>query len=114
MWQSFLKDNYADRREWRQYSDAYGLAEKLGYPNADAAWHDNPFIQGSSNPADFGKADLVAYYGKRMRRWDGDKLDREDAFAGPRKDVEWGGQDAPLAWRDAIDKEKTRRGLTVA
>lgn len=107
MWKAFLRDNYGSREEWQSFSDTYGLAERLGYDSADAAWEDNPYIQGSTNPADFGPADLVAYYGKRMRRWSPDKLDREDAFS---IDVSF---EAAKAWRDAIDKEKARRGLTT-
>jgi hypothetical protein len=109
MWQAFLQDNYTDRDEWLRYSDAYGLAERLGYESAEAAWDANPFIQGSVNSGDFSKADLVARYGKRMRRWDGDRLDREDACASVGKNSSEHERD----WRTAIDNEKRRRGLTA-
>lgn len=105
MWQAFLRDNYSTREEWTSHSDTYGLAERLGYASADEAWNENPFIQGSTNPADFGRADLKAYYGKRMRRWSAEKLEKEAFFAIP-GDNDSG---AAVAWAAAIEAEQQRR-----
>jgi hypothetical protein len=109
MWQAFLRDNYSSLDEWRGYSDTYGLAERLGYASADEAWLDNPFIKGSTDPRDFGKADLRAYYGRRMRRWSNEKLDKEAFFAIPGS----GSGFPEREWAAAIAAEQTRRGLAV-
>lgn len=61
MWQAFLQDNYGSREAWLAYAETYGLAERLGYTDANKAWDDNPFIQGSTNPADFSIATEVRY-----------------------------------------------------
>ena len=53
MWTAKLQDNYANRQEWTRYSMMYGLAKRLGFRSAKAAWEANPTIQGSTNPADF-------------------------------------------------------------
>ena len=53
MWKAKLQSNYRSESEFRQYSQTYGLAEKLGFRSARAAWNANPLIQGSTNPADF-------------------------------------------------------------
>jgi len=54
MWRARLKDNYDDNFGlWKQYSDIYGLAERLGYDSAQEAWDANPTIHGSANPSDF-------------------------------------------------------------
>lgn len=48
-----LRENYASMREWQQYSAMYGLADRLGFASAEAAWTANPMIEGSVNPSDF-------------------------------------------------------------
>lgn len=80
MWYKFLQDNYASRDEWLAYSDTYGLAARLGFDSAEAAWDSNPFIQGSTNPADFGRVDASGFADgevigmdndERLILWDG-------------------------------------------
>ena len=110
MWREFLQKNYGSREEWLAYSDAYGLAERLGFDSAEAAWDANPFIQGSTNPADFGLADLSAYYGERMTRWSNERLNAESAFALNPDD--WSRKEVKDAWVAAIRAERDRRGLT--
>lgn len=110
MWQNFLQKNYISQDEWQYYSDLYNLAERLGYATADEAWEDNPFIQGSTNPADFGKADLAAYYGKRMVKWDLERLSKEAGWA-DNPDA-WARPVVKEAWCKAVKAEMTRRGLT--
>lgn len=61
MWYKFLRDNYTDLAEWIAYSNMYGLADRLGYRTPVEAWNANPFIQGSSNPADYAKTDTSAF-----------------------------------------------------
>jgi len=53
MWQDRLQNNYSSLAEWLDYSELYGLAERLGYSDAHEAWEDNPMIQGSVHPEDF-------------------------------------------------------------
>lgn len=84
MWYAFLQDNYKTREEWTAYAETYGLHERLGYATPDEAWDANPFIQGSSDPADYSRADLTQAYSKRMRRWSAEKLDRESRIRQPR------------------------------
>jgi len=54
MWQARLRDNYdGDFGQWQDYSDTYGLAERLGFGSAKEAWEANPMVQGSTDPSDF-------------------------------------------------------------
>lgn len=54
MWTAKLRDNYDnDFGQWKAYSDMYGLATRLGFESAEAAWDANPRIQGSVHPSDF-------------------------------------------------------------
>lgn len=53
MWKARLQDNYSSFDEWTAFSQAYGLAERLGYKSDEEAWTANPILQGSTNPADF-------------------------------------------------------------
>jgi len=50
-----LRDNYENIDEFVDYSDIYGLAERLGYETAQEAWDANPIIQYGVNPKDFAK-----------------------------------------------------------
>lgn len=52
-YQHRLRENYNDYDEFERYSDVYGLATRLWYKSAEAAWADNPMIQGSVIPSDF-------------------------------------------------------------
>jgi len=55
MWKSKLRDNYDnDIEQFRSYAETYGLLSRLGYDTVEQAWEDNPMIQGSTNPKDFG------------------------------------------------------------
>lgn len=78
LWQALLRDNYVNFEEFANYDGIYGLANRLGYPNPETAWDDNPLIQGSVDPKDFGRGDARAYYAKRMRRWTDNTLTRTD------------------------------------
>ena len=53
--QSRLRNRYDSLVEFQAYSDAYGLAARLGYKTAAAAWKANPVVQGSVEPSDFRK-----------------------------------------------------------
>jgi hypothetical protein len=53
MWRGKLRNNYSSFGEWKEYSDIYGLAKRIGFESALAAWDTNPTIQGSVNPEDF-------------------------------------------------------------
>ena len=58
MWKSRLHDLYTDINEWIEYSNTYGLSDRLGYDSPEQAWIENPTIQGSVNPQDYRIADL--------------------------------------------------------
>lgn len=52
-WQSKLREQYANCAEFVRYSGTYGLAGRLGYKSARAAWNANPTVQGSVKPEDY-------------------------------------------------------------
>jgi hypothetical protein len=52
-YQEPLRKGYDSFEEFREYSDIYGLAKRLGFPSAKAAWDENPVIQGSVIPEDY-------------------------------------------------------------
>ena len=54
-WQERLHFIYADFDEFNCYAEAYGLHFKLGYTTPQAAWDDNPLVEGSTTPADYRK-----------------------------------------------------------
>lgn len=56
-WRCRLQRNYGSLKEFRAYSDTHGLAARLGYASAAAAWQANPVIEGGVNPADFRKVE---------------------------------------------------------
>lgn len=103
--QGFLRNNYECVEEFVNYDDIYKLAHRLGFESAEEAWDFNPFIQWSVEPRDFKRADLKAYYAKRMRRWTAEKLERERCFASTGPDS---GEHAE-AWQGAIADETLRR-----
>jgi hypothetical protein len=52
-WQCRLRENYQGRFEvFRAYDEIYGIARRLGFESAHAAWATNPVIQGSVIPED--------------------------------------------------------------
>ena len=57
-WIAKLQTNYSTFAEWAGYAETYGLAARLGFDSAAAAWEANPLIGGSVNPADFGLVEL--------------------------------------------------------
>lgn len=54
-WKGKLQDQYTGYEEFRHYSDTFGLAKRLGFKSARAAWDDNPTVTGSVNPKDYKK-----------------------------------------------------------
>jgi hypothetical protein len=52
-WRTRLRNNYENFKEWRSYSETWGLAERLGYRSDAAAWQANPIIEGSNHDGDF-------------------------------------------------------------
>ena len=63
MWRGKLRKQYTDFEEFQDYSEMYGLHERLGFESAKAAWDANPRIQGSTNPSDYR---IVCPKGKRF------------------------------------------------
>lgn len=53
MWSGKLRRQYSSLAEFREYSETYGLTERLGFKSARAAWVANPTVQGSTDPRDF-------------------------------------------------------------
>ena len=52
-WQGRLHENYNNTfEEFQAYDETYGIAQRLGFANAESAWKANPMIQGSTNPHD--------------------------------------------------------------
>lgn len=57
-WQTRLRASYDDNPDsWKWYNEHYGLAARLGYGSAQAAWEANPLIEGSVLPSDFRVVD---------------------------------------------------------
>lgn len=55
-WRHRLRDNYHnDFSAWETCADCYGLADRLGM-SIEEAWEENPIIEGSVDPTDFGLA----------------------------------------------------------
>ena len=54
-WQGRLQAQYTCFEEFFDYDAARGLARRLGFSNALAAWEANPMIEGSTNPDDYRK-----------------------------------------------------------
>ena len=50
-----LRSGYDSFEEFQAYSDTWGLAKRLGYKSALAAWKANPLVQSSVEPGDFCK-----------------------------------------------------------
>lgn len=48
-----LRASYDSFEQFEVFSEIYGLAERLGYLSAQAAWDANPVIEGSTIPSDF-------------------------------------------------------------
>ncbi len=44
-----------DLEQWIAFSRTYGLAKRLGFKTAQAAWQSNPMIEGSVIPSDYRK-----------------------------------------------------------
>lgn len=61
-WQCRLQENYKSFEEWQSYSDTYGLSERIGFGSAQEAWDANPWVEGSTNPADFRVSVITATY----------------------------------------------------
>jgi hypothetical protein len=52
-WQCRLRESYEGRFDvFRAYDEIYGIAQRLGFVSARAAWATNPVIQGSVIPDD--------------------------------------------------------------
>lgn len=52
-WTGRLQDQYVDFEEFLAYAETWGLAERLGYADAQEAWEANPLVTGSTDPADY-------------------------------------------------------------
>ena len=66
-WQGKLRSQYACFAEFEGYSDTWGLAGRLGFKSAKAAWRANPTVRGSVEPSDYRRVTtLTSLSRKRM------------------------------------------------
>lgn len=56
LWKQRVREVYASQEELESYDEIYNIAERCGYSDPGDLWRDNPMLQGSTNPADFGLA----------------------------------------------------------
>lgn len=57
-----LREPYASFEEFEAYANTYSLVERLGFESAQEAWDDNPWVESSTNPADFRIAEFPDAY----------------------------------------------------
>lgn len=56
LWKDKVRKVYSSLAELEHYNGIYGIARRCGYRTCKRLWHDNPMIQGSTDPKDFGLA----------------------------------------------------------
>lgn len=56
LWKDRVQNVYTSLEDLRNYDSIYGIVARCGYLDAAALWNDNPMLQGSTNPGDFGIA----------------------------------------------------------
>ena len=56
LWKMRVRKVYESLAELEAYDCLYSIAYRLGYKDCETLWSDNPMIQGSVDPKDFGKA----------------------------------------------------------
>lgn len=54
MWHNRVREVYSSLEELQGYDETFGIVERCGYASAEELWNDNPMLQGSTNPEDFG------------------------------------------------------------
>jgi hypothetical protein len=55
-WRTRLRENYDESFEqFAAYDEMYGISSRLGYDDPQAAWDENPVIEGGVLPKDFRK-----------------------------------------------------------
>jgi hypothetical protein len=52
-WRQRLQTLYSNYGQWKNYSDTYGLAKRLGFKSAKDAYDANPIIEGGLYDSDF-------------------------------------------------------------
>jgi hypothetical protein len=68
MWKQHVQEVYESLEELESYDNTCGIAERLGYSDAESLWEDNPVIQGSTDPKDFKVVDELTR--SQLRRQD--------------------------------------------
>ena len=56
MWKTKVQKVYDSLEELKAYNNLYGIVKSCGYESAEKLWEDNPLLQGSTDPKDFGLA----------------------------------------------------------
>ena len=54
LWKMRVQKNYGSLDELIHCDSAYNIAKRCGYNSCEKLWEDNPMLQGSTNPSDFG------------------------------------------------------------
>lgn len=80
-WRGPLQENYnGDFQSFVAYAETYCLLPRMGFATAEEAWDANPMIEGSTNPADFGRVQTVIERLETQIANDCTKVNREEAF----------------------------------
>jgi hypothetical protein len=56
LWKMRVQKVYQSLEELIAYDEIRAIADRCGYGSCESLWNDNPMIQGSVNPSDFGLA----------------------------------------------------------
>lgn len=54
LWVKRVQEAYSSLENLKDYNSIYLIATRCGYDSVEKLWNDNPIIQGSTNPRDFG------------------------------------------------------------
>ena len=60
-WQDRLKNVYNSLDDFQYHNEHYGIARRLGFETAMAAWKANPIVRGSTLPSDYERRTLRNY-----------------------------------------------------
>ena len=57
-WWAPVRDSYSSLEDLKRYDATFGIAQRCGFGSVEELWDANPVIGGSTNPADFGLAEV--------------------------------------------------------
>lgn len=70
MWKSKVQKVYSSLDELKAYDELYAIVTSCGYDDAEKLWNDNPYLQGSTNPSDFGLWKPKPKKAKKVKAYD--------------------------------------------